>query len=120
MWVFDDETYRFTDVNQACLNNYGYSEEEFAGMTIVNISPQDNETDIKNAASKNQATTFFMDEHRHIKKSGEIIDVETSSIPVILNGKKQILVIAIDVTEKNLYEQKLTRAAIKAQEDERY
>lgn len=48
------------------------------------------------------------------------MDVETSGIPVVLNGKKRLLMIAIDVTEKNLYEQKLTRASIKAQEEERY
>jgi PAS domain S-box-containing protein len=120
MWVIDEETYRFTEVNQACLNNYGYSEEEFAGMTLMNISPQSTQTDVRSSVSKNQSSAFLTGSHRHIRKSGEIIEVETSSIPVVLNGKKQKLVIAMDVTEKNLYEQKLTRAAIKAQEDERY
>jgi PAS domain S-box-containing protein len=121
MWVLDEETHKFTQVNQACINHYGYSEEEFAGMTIMNISPQNDETAIgKVSAKANQVVSFSSNGFRHIKKSGEMIDMETSSIPVILNGEKQILGIAIDVTEKNLYEQKLTRAAIKAQEDERY
>ncbi len=121
MWVCDEGTYKFIQVNQACVNDYGYSEEEFLGMTVENILPKSEGDDIKNdGIKKNQANGFFMSGHRHIKKSGELMDVETSSIPVVLNGKKQILVVAIDVTEKNLYEQKLTRAAIKAQEEERY
>ena len=121
MWVFDEETYRFMQVNQACINHYGYSEEEFAAMTIKNISTDNDETDTKNPSiKKNKLKDLYLGGQRHIKKSGEIIEVETSSIPVILNEKKQILAVAIDVTEKNLYEQKLMRAAIKAQEDERY
>jgi PAS domain S-box-containing protein len=121
MWVFDEQTYRFMQVNQASVKHYGYSYEEFAAMSINNISSQRYQTAIKNTGKgKNQVSALFLDGHRHIKKSGEIIDVETSSIPVVLNGKNQILVIAIDVTERNRYEQKLTRAAIKAQEDERY
>ena len=121
MWVFDEETFKFIQVNQACINHYGYSEEEFAGMKIMDITTLKEEAGIKEIVKqKDPADTFFIGGHRHVKKSGEIIDVEISSIPVILNGEKRILVIAIDVTEKNLYEQKLTRAAIKAQEDERY
>jgi len=121
MWVVDEETYRFIQVNKACINNYGYTEEEFAAMTVENIIPKDNKTDIKNIVNnKNQVNRFFMNEHRHVKKSGELMDVEMSSIPVVLGGKKRILGIAIDVTEKNLYEQKLTSAAIKVQEEERY
>jgi signal transduction histidine kinase len=102
MWVFDMETYRFVQVNQACINNYGYSEDEFAAMMVTDLHPQDDGTETVT------------------KKSGDKIDVETSSIPVTANGKKQILVIALDITEKKQYEKKLARAAIKAQEDERY
>ncbi len=109
MWVLDGDTYKFEQVNQACIDHYGYSEEEFAEMTIADISLQKNETDIKN---QNLFDAAFIGVHHHIKKSGEILDVETSAIPIVLNGKKQILMVAIDITEKNLYEQKLTRAAI--------
>lgn len=121
MWLFDEQTHLFMQVNQACINHYGYSQEEFAGMTITNINLQNDETDMKDTPpKKNQGNHFYTGGQRHLKKSGEVIDVETSSIPVLLNGKKQILMVAIDVTEKNRYEQQITRAAIKAQEDERY
>jgi len=116
MWVIDAKTAAIIQVNQACIKNYGYSEEEFLNMTIDAISPDEP----KVSPQKKSIHSLFSNSHRHKKKSGELIDVITSSIPVKLNGEKNILMTAIDVTEKNLYEQKLTKAAIKAQEEERY
>lgn len=116
MWVIDERTSAIMQVNKACISNYGFTEEEFLGMKFRDISPGESAL-----ASKTAMTDmFFMGSRRHIKKTGELIDVITSSIPISLNGENNILMIAIDVTEKNLYEQKLTKAAIKAQEEERY
>lgn len=104
MWLIDQESKQFIQVNKAAVQNYGFTESEFAAMKL---------DDILQAESFTTGT-------QHVKKSGEIIEVETSSIPVMINGKKQLMMIAIDITEKSRYEQKLTRAAIKAQEEERY
>jgi PAS domain S-box-containing protein len=104
MWLIDQETKQFIQVNKAAVMHYGYTEPEFAAMTLDDI-----------LQSKDFSTGT-----QHVKKTGEIIDVETSSIPVMINGKKQVMMIAVDISEKSRYEQKLTRAAIKAQEEERY
>lgn len=104
MWLIDQESKQFIQVNKAAVQNYGYTESEFAAMKL---------DDILEAESFTTGT-------QHVKKSGEVIEVETSSIPVMINGKRQVMMIAIDITEKSRYEQKLTRAAIKAQEEERY
>lgn len=114
--VIDEATSRFTQVNKACIDNYGYSAEEFRNMSLNDLYPEHERS--SHFESLYSTSTFLG--RRHIKKSGEIIDVVTSSIPILMNGRKEVLMIAIDVTEKNQYEQKLTRAAIKAQEDERY
>src|SRR6058998_528116 len=37
MWVFDSETLAFLDVNDAAIQHYGYSRDEFLGMTIKDI-----------------------------------------------------------------------------------
>src|SRR5690606_7807092 len=39
MWVFDSETLRFLEVNEAAIQHYGYSLEEFMAMTIKDIRP---------------------------------------------------------------------------------
>ena len=43
MWVYDSETLRFVEVNEAALAHYGYSSEEFLSMTILQIRPPEDE-----------------------------------------------------------------------------
>jgi PAS domain S-box-containing protein len=39
MWVFDIETLRFLEVNEAAIRRYGYSREEFLAMSVKDIRP---------------------------------------------------------------------------------
>lgn len=39
MWVFDQETLAFLEVNDAAVRRYDYTREEFLGMTILDIRP---------------------------------------------------------------------------------
>ena len=39
MWVYDPETLRFLEVNEAAVRHYGYSRQEFLGMTLLDIRP---------------------------------------------------------------------------------
>ena len=41
MWVYDFDTLRFLAVNDAALEHYGYTRDEFLGMTIADIRPAD-------------------------------------------------------------------------------
>jgi signal transduction histidine kinase len=56
----------------------------------------------------------------HVKKCGEKINVEIYTSPIDINERQGILCVAIDVTERNEFENKITKAIIKTQEDERY
>lgn len=121
MWIFNPETFRFIQVNRSAINNYGYSEKEFLDMTIMDIRPEEDTLKVKEVSKKNNGdVNIFKGSFRHIKKSGEKIDVEIFSTPVLINGQWLRLVSAMDVTERNLHEKKITKAIIKTQEDERY
>lgn len=39
MWVYNSETLSFLDVNEAAVQHYGYSHDEFLGMSILDIRP---------------------------------------------------------------------------------
>jgi two-component system cell cycle sensor histidine kinase/response regulator CckA len=41
MWVFDIETLRFLEVNEAAIRRYGWSREEFLAMTVKDIRPRE-------------------------------------------------------------------------------
>jgi len=121
MWVFDSETFRFTQVNKATIALYGYTEEELLKMTLLDIKLEE---DIPKAMADlgiaNTQSWANKNLTRHRKKTGEIIDMEISSTAITVGDKRFRSVIAIDVTEKNQYENKITRAILKTQEDERY
>jgi PAS domain S-box-containing protein len=121
MFVFDSQTFRFVQVNKATLELYGYSEEEFLKMSLRDIkSKEDILKEKELIAIRNPDGRIFKSTVNHYKKSGETMEVEIYSTPIIINHRTFRSVIAIDVTEKNLYEHKITKAIIKAQEDERY
>src|ERR1044072_4510779 len=51
MWVYDERTLRFLAVNEAAIERYGYSREEFLSMTIKSIrSTADVEASLKTPA----------------------------------------------------------------------
>jgi PAS domain S-box-containing protein len=121
MWVFDSETFRFIKVNRATITLYGYSEAEFLEMSLIDINNGDDFLKSATEILEGEAgDEIFKMTNWHHKKSGEIIEVEIYSTPIIINNKNCRSVIAIDVTEKSQYENKMTRAIIKTQEDERY
>src|SRR5690606_3104219 len=76
MWVFDTETLRFLEVNESAIQHYGYSRDEFMGVTIKEIRPaEDLEAFLEHIASipdRRVASNVW----RHIRKDGTVIYVE--------------------------------------------
>lgn len=105
MWVYDIETLRFLDVNLAAEKHYGYSLQEFLGMTIKDIRPsEDNPILIKKLESINKKVgTIPSGFVRHQKKNGEIIYVEIQSNTITFQNTVGRLILANDVTERNAY-----------------
>jgi len=102
MWIFDQKTYRFIQVNKSAVDHYGFSNEEFLSMTIMDIRPEDEILKTKEVIEvvKTKADEIFKGKFMHRKKSGELIEVELFSSPIMINDKHFRSVIAIDVTEK--------------------
>ncbi len=108
-WIYDCETRKIIQVNAAACEQYGYSVAEFMEMSIEDLHPKK----IREELSHNPG-------HKHLKKSGEIIDVDIFETQLNAGGRKFTSVIAIDRTERNNFEIRLSQAIIKAQEEERY
>jgi two-component system, chemotaxis family, CheB/CheR fusion protein len=110
-WVIEVETLRFIDVNEAAVDHYGYSREEFLGMSVLDIRTPE-------AGQKLQATLACpphrppeRDSCQHRKKSGEVIDVELRSSEIRLAGRRAWLTAILDVSERKRTEDVLRRAA---------
>lgn len=100
MWVYEERTLRFLAVNDAAIQRYGYSREEFLSMTIKSIrSPADVPELLK--ITKDDAPGLGRTGlWRHRRKDRSVIDVEVSSYGLTFDGKRAQLVLAADVTDK--------------------
>lgn len=104
-WLFDSDTLRFTDVNEAAIKNYGYSRAEFLEMTIDDIRPaKDVERLLK---MREHIIKSQEDFHVHRKKNGELISVDIKASNVVIDGKNTRLVIARDITAELAFEKQL-------------
>ena len=127
MWVVDPETNQFMSVNKAACEHYGYDESEFLNMTIYNIRKgQDFVMELEEVQRvKKEALESSLNKIRkynfyHLKKGGEKIETEVFTSPILINDRQCLLSISLDITERNQIENKITKAIIKTQEDERY
>jgi diguanylate cyclase (GGDEF)-like protein/PAS domain S-box-containing protein len=114
MWVFDQHTLRFLQVNEAAIARYGYTREEFSRMTLADIRPSetfDGLEGLEDRAPRVAAGATAPSISRHKKASGELIDVEITSHELEWGGRMARLVVANEVTERLRAEQKLWHAA---------
>jgi two-component system cell cycle sensor histidine kinase/response regulator CckA len=107
MWVYDVETLSFLAVNKAGVTHYGYSREEFLAMNLYDIHLQEDMPAVLEAVSRNGDISKRIGTWRHLKKDGTVIDVETTSHTLNLNGRHSRIVLASDVTERKRAEQAL-------------
>lgn len=123
MWVYDIDSLLFSKVNKAAVKLYGFTEDELLRMRILDLSPQHEQQRMLHALSnecKQTGATQNNGRFSHITKSGELLDVEIYCNRIRINDKDYRLIIAVDITEKMRVENKITKAIIKTQEDERY
>ncbi len=97
MWTYDRGTLAFVSVNDSAVRHYGYSREQFAGMTIADIRPPDDVTEL--LADVAQASPELQGKRwRHLKKDGSIILVEIRAHDFERDGRPERLVLVNDVT----------------------
>ena len=122
MWVYDLESLKIIQVNKAATSLYGYTQEEFLNLSILQLRPEEDIPRFLEMINQIRTSDISLNnaKFRHLKKSGEQIDVEVYSSSFVIDESRYRSVIAIDVTERNLNEQKILKTIIKTQEDERY
>ncbi|MCH7412263.1 PAS domain S-box protein [Belliella sp. R4-6] len=105
MYVFDKTSFKFLDVNRTAISHYGYSKEDFLDMTVFDIRPENEKARALDIISRTNEGPEMKNPgtFKHIKKNGELIDVEISYNEIEFKGRKALLVLANDVTLKYQY-----------------
>lgn len=108
MWIYDVETLRVLDVNDAAVIKYGYSRDEFLGMTIADFRPAEDHAALRKSVDAVTGPNTS-GPWRHRLKSGEVIFVDISGNLIDHMGRRAEMVAARDVS-------RLVRAEQVAQE----
>lgn len=117
MWVIDGERLKFMQVNDAAVEAYGYSKEEFLNMGIRDLRLAC-DLDCINAEFLTLYTSGRKYHYytRHVRKDKQVFDVEIRCNTIMVQGKRAVLAIGRDVTEARNYIQAIEAQNRKLQE----
>jgi PAS domain S-box-containing protein len=99
MWIYDLRTLSFLAVNDAAVERYGYSREEFLAMTVRQLHLRAERSALLDGVLKSPVSSVQERTWRHVRKDGTVIYVEVARSAVDFAGESACLVIANDVSE---------------------
>ncbi len=105
MWVYDTETLKFLDVNDAAISVYGYSRAEFLSMTIADIRLPEDVPALKASVTTPRAGAWRDGPWRHLRRDRTEVWMEVAANSLVFHGRPARLILAIDVTERQAMEQ---------------
>lgn len=110
MWIYDIDSLSILAVNNAAVEKYGYSEEEFSRLTLIDIRPEEEIEAFLENVGKEKSQYQWSTGWKHKTKSGSIIDVEILSHEIAYENKNARLVTINDISERKKTEDALKNA----------
>lgn len=110
MWVFDPQTHAFLAVNQAAIEHYGYSREEFLALRIDDIRPPEDLPKLKQYLENAPHLRGSAGIWRHQVKNGQIITVRLTRDELNYRGRPARLIVVEDITEQLRADERLKLA----------
>lgn len=86
LWVFDQTTLGFLDVNESAIRHYGYSHDEFLSLTLSQLWADDSLDAFIAALNAGPGPRTLPDTYKHRKSNGEEIFVELSINAIHFKG----------------------------------
>lgn len=95
MWVYDRETRKFLEVNDAAIAAYGFSRKEFLSMTLIDIRPIEDVPEFLRLTDHPRPTgESTAEKWRHKTKDGTVVPVIITSWELTYRGVPAELVLA--------------------------
>ena len=109
-WLYEIDSLRFLRVNEAAVRLYGYSQEEFESMTILQIRPSSERDKARNFVKELTSNTEEQGIWLHQSRDQRQFEVEVISHELLYAGKRVRLVVAQDISERRQLEGQLRQA----------
>ena len=101
IYIYNPESLEITHGNEAALNLYGYSIDEFCKLSVSDLIAPEHLTVFRTElVPRFKDASVIKVESKHINKSGELIYVDVSSHVVTYKGTRSRFVYVHDITEK--------------------
>jgi PAS domain S-box-containing protein len=104
MMVYERGSMRILAVSNAAVAAYGYSRDEFLVMTVRELVPAEDLAEFERVLAARVSVELpglvSVGRHRHRRKDGAVIDVETMSDDLELDGRPARILLCQDVTER--------------------
>lgn len=110
MMVCDRETLRYLEVNDICVEQYGYSRKEFLQMCAPDIRSPEEAARLDEFLKRGVAELAHAGIWQHKTKSGKTIDAEIMLHGMEFSSRPAWLIAALSVTEKRELEAQLWQA----------
>ena len=104
MWVYDTRSLAFLAVNDETVKYYGYSLEEFLGMSVPQLYLPADRSSVLDAELRSHVSSNPKETWRHVKKDGTVVYVELVRSHVPSEDEGLCLVMANDVSEGKRFE----------------
>ncbi len=115
-WIYDPQTLRFGEVNEAAVRHYGYTREQFLSMKVSDIRmPEEAGLIERELAKFGDRQSWTSGPWRNVRRDGSVIEVEIAACNL---SERARLVVIRDVTEQRQTEL-IRKSEAKLQEAQR-
>lgn len=132
IFIWNLETLKVIEANEAAIELYGYSRKEFLQLSVLDLRPKEDQADFLAMVKIAQQNETYKKTKtwRHIIKNGDSIFMEISSHNINYKGERAVLAIGNNVTDKiqlenslneerQIRQKQITDAVLTGQERER-
>ena len=110
IWVISRDGFRFLQTNPAATDLFGFTQSEFAQMTLADLQTPAEMESFQQAVENKDFRGTSLCGWRGRTKSGEILDLEIKVRPVNTREGRVLVVVPLDVRERTGLEEQMRQA----------
>ncbi len=110
MWMYDPDDLRLLQVNKAAIAQYGFSEEQFRTMTLLDVLGEEPTALVVKRLQQPQPQPLS-GPWRHRRVDGSTLQVDVCTQPILQDGCRITFAMMHDVTERQQLHAQLLRQA---------
>ena len=110
LFIYAFEQGTIVDVNRQACESLGYTRQELIGTTAVAFHLDSDRAQMESVAQRAAAGEFVFDTHWHRRKDGTLFPVEVHTSQYWFGGRRFLLKVARDVTDRKRAEEALRRS----------